>query len=232
MKTLKAFSALNDANKLTILRIALVPLFVLFMLPFAIGEVAGEGAMPHSLVWALVIFVIASITDWLDGYIARSKMQITPLGQFLDPIADKILVMAALVCFAEQGWIPAWTVVVILTRDFVVGAVRLVCSQSEEKLVVPARTSGKVKTAITMFSIIAILLLWIMESYGQITFWVDGVDPATGAIIEGAFYRPDLLLNPIGAVFMVICAALNVYSGVQYVWDARYILKEQLFKES
>ena len=224
MNIIEGYRNLNDANKLTVLRIALVPLFVIFMLPLSIE------VMPHSLVWALGIFVVAAITDWLDGHIARSRMQITPFGQFLDPIADKILVMAALVCFVEQQWIPAWTVIVILARDFIVGAVRLVCAQSEEALVVPARLSGKIKTAITMFSIISILLLWIFQGYGRISFWVDAIDPFTG-VKQGRMNAPDLLLVPVGNVFMVVCVILTVFSGIQYVWDARYILKEQLFDE-
>jgi CDP-diacylglycerol--glycerol-3-phosphate 3-phosphatidyltransferase len=205
-----ANDAVNLANKLTILRILLVPLFVLFL---------SVNKIPHNLVFALVIFSIASFTDFLDGYIAKTRMMITELGKFLDPIADKILVMSALVCFAGAGWIQSWTVVVILARDFIVSAIRLAAVQSEEKIVIPARTSGKVKTAITMFSIISILFLWMLAGYGVISLEIEV------EMYNMTFNTTDRLLVPIGNAFMYICVALTVFSGAQYIWDSRDILK-------
>jgi CDP-diacylglycerol--glycerol-3-phosphate 3-phosphatidyltransferase len=140
---------MNLANKLTIFRIVLVPFFVAALM---INQI------PYNLIIALGIFAAASITDWLDGFIARKYNQITDLGKFLDPIADKILVMAALVCFAGLGWVYPWIVVVILARDFIVGAIRLAAVEGESKIVIPARLSGKIKTAVTMAAICAILL--------------------------------------------------------------------------
>ncbi|MCL1788811.1 MAG: CDP-diacylglycerol--glycerol-3-phosphate 3-phosphatidyltransferase [Oscillospiraceae bacterium] len=204
-----AVNALNLANKLTVLRIVLTPLFVIFLL---------IDKIPHNVLLALLIFAGASITDFFDGYIARTRMMVTELGKFLDPIADKIIVMSALVCFAGLGWIQSWTVVTILARDFIISAVRLAAVQSEEKIVIPARTSGKVKTIITMMTICFILFLWLLNSYGLVSFEIE---------IQGAMTvinRPDLLLAPIGNALMYICVALTVFSGVQYVWDARDIL--------
>jgi len=145
---------------------------------------------------------------------------VTQLGKFLDPIADKILVMAALVCFAGLGWIQSWTVVVILARDFIVSAIRLAAVESEEKLVIPARTSGKVKTIITMFTICMILFLWLLASYGIISRPMENAD--LGIIWD----VPGIVLIPIGNAMMYVCTALTVFSGAQYVFDSRDIIKE------
>jgi CDP-diacylglycerol--glycerol-3-phosphate 3-phosphatidyltransferase len=177
---------MNLANKLTIFRILLVPVFVSLLLT-------------DNLVYALIVFAAASITDFLDGYIARSRNMVTDLGKFLDPIADKILVMAALVCFTGLGWIYSWTVVVILARDFIVGAIRLAAVESEQKIVIPARFSAKLKTAVTMVTICAIMLM------GIIKLEIDN--------------------RLIADVLMYICTALTVVSAVQYIVDSRGILK-------
>jgi len=210
---IRGFNGLNLANKLTVIRILLTPLFVIFLL---------NDKIPHNTAIALVIFIGASITDYFDGYIARTRMLVTELGKFLDPIADKIIVMSALVCFAGLGWIQSWTVIVILARDFIVSAVRLAAVESVEKLVIPARSSGKVKTAITMVTICFILFIWLLNSYGLVTFEIE-LNEMT------VMNRPDLLLTPIGNAFMYICVALTVFSGIQYIWDARYTLAD-IFK--
>jgi CDP-diacylglycerol--glycerol-3-phosphate 3-phosphatidyltransferase len=210
---------MNIANKLTMLRILLVPAFVaLLLIP----------AIPHNIAWALLVFFIAAVTDFLDGYIARTRMLVTPLGQFLDPIADKIIVMAALVCFAELRWISSWTVVIILAREFIVSAVRLVAAQSDEKVVIPARNSGKVKTIITMISICTIMFLWMLEGMGIIKYEFEG------EIFGELMYRnaPDLLLVPISDVFMYVCAGVTAFSGVQYIYDARAVLSKEFSKKN
>lgn len=102
---------MNLANKLTLMRVILVPFFVAFML---------IDAIPLNYLWALLVFAIASITDMLDGKIARKYNMITSFGKFLDPLADKILVAAALVCFVQLGWCSAWVTALILAREFVV----------------------------------------------------------------------------------------------------------------
>ncbi|MCL1832389.1 MAG: CDP-diacylglycerol--glycerol-3-phosphate 3-phosphatidyltransferase [Oscillospiraceae bacterium] len=214
----KGVLAINLANKLTIARILLVPVFMLFL---------AVSTIPHHIMIALFIFALASVTDWLDGHIARTRMMITPFGQFLDPIADKILVMSALVLFAGNQWISGWVVAVILGRDFIVSAVRLVAVQSEEKLIIPARASGKVKTVITMVSIGAILFMWGLNDYGLISVESETIYGNVDVKINS----PRLLLVPLGNVFMYICAGLNIYSGAQYIWDARYMLKDELGKK-
>jgi CDP-diacylglycerol--glycerol-3-phosphate 3-phosphatidyltransferase len=208
---------MNLANKLTIFRIILVPFFVAALMIQSI---------PYNLTIAFAVFAIASITDFLDGYIARSRNQITDLGKFLDPIADKILVMAALVCFAGLGWIQAWVVVVILARDFIVGAIRLAAVESESKIVIPARTSGKVKTLVTMICICGIMILWALAlDFSIITYEAEIFSQSDSFLTLTTINDPALILRPIGNAVMYGCAALTVFSGWQYAWDFRNILK-------
>ena len=120
---------MNTANKLTMLRVALIPVFlILLYLRF-----------PFHMYFALTVFILASVTDFVDGYIARHYNQVTDFGKFMDPLADKVLVMAALLWFVEAGRLPAWVLLVVIVREFAVTALRLI-----------AAWSGKVKTASTM----------------------------------------------------------------------------------
>ena len=136
---------MTTANKLTIMRIALIPVFlVVLYLDFA-------GARW----WALGIFVVACLTDFADGYIARHYNQISDFGKFMDPLADKCLVMAALCCFVEQGDMLAWILAVVLVREFAVSGMRLIAV--EKGRVIAAAWSGKIKTASTMVCICLIL---------------------------------------------------------------------------
>ena len=136
---------MTTANKLTILRIALIPVFlVVLYLDFA-------GARW----WALAIFAAACLTDFADGYIARHYNQITNFGKFMDPLADKCLVMAALCWFVEEGTFAAWVLAIVLLREFAVSGMRLVAV--EKGRVIAAGWSGKIKTASTMVCICLIL---------------------------------------------------------------------------
>ena len=181
---------MNIANKLTLMRVILVPFFVAFML---------IGAIPLNYLWALVVFAVASITDMLDGKIARKYNMITSFGKFLDPLADKILVAAALVCFVQLG---AWVTALILAREFVVSGVRLVAASSEKKVVIAAGMLGKMKTAMTMVAICVILFMWILTQFGAIS-------------PEG------FPIQIISDILMYIAAALTVASGVKYLYDYR-----------
>lgn len=139
---------MNLPNKLTLARIILVPIFVFFLL---------TDFIPFSPVIALVIFIAASITDALDGHIARKNNLITNFGKFLDPLADKVLVVSALLCFVELGVISSVPVIIIVAREFMVSGLRLVTAN--EGVVVPAGIWGKLKTAFTMVTIVIILVL-------------------------------------------------------------------------
>lgn len=143
---------MNTANKLTILRVIMIPLFMLVLYL----------NVPGASYWALAIFVIASLTDTLDGYIARHYNQVTDFGKFMDPIADKCLVTAAMVWFVEIGQMPGWALLVVIVREFSVSGLRMVAS--DKGRVIAAGWSGKVKTASTMVCIVLMLLPFLPEA--------------------------------------------------------------------
>lgn len=138
---------MNLPNKLTLLRVLLVPVFIITLLvPFGF-----EGQK-----WlALGIFVVASITDFLDGKIARKRKLITTFGKFMDPLADKLLVCAALVCLVELGRVPAWMTIVIISREFIISGFRLVAANNN--IVIAAGWLGKIKTFLQMTAIILLI---------------------------------------------------------------------------
>lgn len=135
---------MNLANKITIARILLVPIFMFFLLT----------NIPYGVTIATLIFIIAALTDSLDGYIARSRNQITKLGKFMDPLADKLLVTAALVSLVQMDRLPAWVTVIIISREIIVSVFRAVAAS--EGIVIAASPWGKAKT---VSQIVAILVL-------------------------------------------------------------------------
>ena len=138
---------MNLPNKLTILRVAMIPFFVLFMLFPVMGEADK---------WiALVLFIVASLTDMLDGHIARKYNLITNFGKFMDPLADKLLVCSALICLVELGRIASWIVIVIIAREFIISGFRLVAS--DNGIVIAASWWGKIKTVSQMVMIILLI---------------------------------------------------------------------------
>ena len=137
---------MNTANKLTILRVFMIPVFLLVLYL----------DVPNDNYWALAIFVIASLTDTLDGYIARHYNQTTDFGKFMDPLADKCLVTAAMLWFVEIGQMPAWALLVVIIREFGVSGLRMVAA--DKGRVIAAGWSGKVKTASTMVCIVLMFL--------------------------------------------------------------------------
>lgn len=145
---------MNLPNKLTILRVIMIPFFLLFMLTDLLGD-AGRYA-------ALVIFCAASFTDYLDGYIARKNNLVTNFGKFMDPLADKLLVSAALIAFIELGKLSAVIVIIIISREFIISGFRLVASDSG--VVIAASYWGKFKTVSQMIMII-LLILDIQNSF-------------------------------------------------------------------
>ena len=194
---------MNLANKLTLLRVIMVPFFVLFML---------VDFFPKNYLWALAVFAAASITDMFDGKIARKYNMVTSFGKFLDPLADEILVAAALICMVELHWTSSWVVALIIMREFAVSGVRLIAAGSEQKKVIAAGWLGKVKTAVTMVAICVILLMHILAQFGVIFDYTVtlSTEPSLGVPIQ-----------PISDILMYVCAALTVASGVQYLWQYR-----------
>ena len=151
---------MNTANKLTILRVLMIPAFLLVLY---LG-------VPGANYWALAIFVIASLTDTLDGYIARHYNQTTDFGKFMDPLADKCLVTAAMLWFVEIGQMPGWALLVVIIREFGVSGLRMVAA--DKGRVIAAGWSWKVKTASTMVCIVLMLL--------PISPWINSI---CGAVI-------------------------------------------------
>ncbi|WP_250228043.1 CDP-diacylglycerol--glycerol-3-phosphate 3-phosphatidyltransferase [Anaeropeptidivorans aminofermentans] len=140
---------MNLPNKLTVLRVCLIPVFLFFLLASPMGE-------PISRYVALSIFIIASSTDALDGYIARKYNLITNFGKFMDPLADKLLVCSAMIAMIEMGDIPSLAVIVIIAREFIITGFRLVAS--DEGIVIAASMWGKIKTITQMIMVIYLLL--------------------------------------------------------------------------
>lgn len=138
---------MNLANKLTVFRIVLVPFFVIFSL---------YDFTPYNRYIALVIFIVATVTDKLDGTIARKHNMITSFGKFMDPIADKLLVCSALVCLTAQDKLPAWAVIIIIAREFIISGIRIIAA--ENGVAIAASGWGKAKTVAQMIMIIAMLL--------------------------------------------------------------------------
>lgn len=139
---------MNTPNKLTVLRVIMVPFFVLFML----SDLGGS----YNKWISAAIFIVASLTDLLDGYLARRDNLVTDFGKFMDPLADKLLVCAALICFVELGRLSAWFVIIIISREFIISGFRLIAS--DNGIVIAASYWGKFKTVSQMVMIILLIV--------------------------------------------------------------------------
>ena len=195
---------MNIANKLTVLRMLLVPLFMLALL---------NKAVPVHFLWALLIFCIAAITDCIDGKIARKQGIVTDFGKFLDPLADKILVMAAFICFVQLGFAGATAVVIILFREFAVTSVRLVAANNGK--VVAANMWGKAKTVTQMLAIISIIAMqaFLEISAGKL------ITLSTAAQLGDMF-------AVVSSVLLWISVIATVISGCVYIWQNRELIKQ------
>ena len=142
---------MHTANKLTMLRVILIPVFLVLL----------YWDIPFHMIYALVIFILASVTDFVDGYVARHYNQITDFGKFMDPLADKLLVMSAMAWFVQVAWMPAWAFFIVIARELAVTGLRLVAV--EQGRVIAAGKSGKVKTASTMVGICLMLAFPAVE---------------------------------------------------------------------
>lgn len=159
---------MNLPNKLTVVRVLMIPFFVWFMLPSLGGEMAASKWI------ALTIFCIASLTDLLDGKIARKYNLVTNFGKFMDPLADKLLVGAAMICLVEMGRLPAWIVIVIISREFIISGFRLIAS--DNGIVIAASYWGKFKTVFQMAMIIVLIAAFegsVFAVVEQILIWVS-----------------------------------------------------------
>lgn len=180
---------MNLPNKLTILRIILVPVFMFVLLV----------KIPYGQLFAALIFIIAASTDGLDGYIARKRKQITNFGKIMDPLADKLLVSAALISLVQLGQISGWVAVIIIGREFAVTGLRSVAAA--EGLVISASKLGKLKTVSQIIAIVAILI-------NEIILKIIGI--------------------PLGEYFMYLAVFFTLYSGWDYFSKAGKLLKAGL----
>lgn len=197
---------MNLPNKLTIFRIILVPIMVI--IPFF--NIRGD-FLGIPITWLLVdlIFIIASITDKLDGYLARKNNQVTTFGKFLDPLADKILVLSAMMMLVEMSKLPAWIPIIVLAREFMVSGYRLVAVEKGGK-VIAASKWGKIKT---VTQVIAIILAFLdLNAFGECF---------TGTLEGG-----DMVLNFIVTIMMVIQVIATIFSGYDYMKGAKKLIKE------
>lgn len=201
---------MNLPNKLTVFRIILVPIMVI--IPYL--NIQGE-FLNIPISWLIIdgIFVIASITDKLDGYLARKNNQITTFGKFLDPIADKILVLAAMVMLVEMAKLPAWIPIIILFREFAVSGYRLIASQQGGK-VIAASVWGKLKTVTQMIAIIMMFL----DKYSFGTFLVSAS--------KATMTTPELIFNVLTSAMMFICVISTIFSGYEYLKDGKDLFKD------
>lgn len=212
---------MTTANKITLTRIAMIPFFIYFAAQpmLIIDETRYLAAFPTSTVIALVLFCVASFTDFLDGYVARKYNQVTDFGKFVDPLADKLLVASALILFVEQKAMAGWMVCVILARELIITSLRVVAANKGR--VLAATWTGKVKTCVQIGGIIIIYLYYIIV--GALASGAAGLcfvtaDGPTSAIFVLRADGAPLLLTIVGWVVTLV----TIYSGYDYLkknWD-------------
>lgn len=196
---------MNLPNKLTIFRIILVPIMVIIPFLGIQGEVWN---IPIQNLIIIAIFAIASYTDHLDGKIARKRNLVTTFGKFADPLADKILVLSAMLMLVEMQRIPAWIPIIVLTREFVVSGYRLIAVEKGGK-VIAANIWGKIKTVTQMIAII----LTFIDLHAFFAFASKGL----------AGY--ELVINILASAFMIISTIAAVFSGVNYLKGSKELFK-------
>ncbi len=196
---------MNLPNKLTIFRIILVPIMVI--IPF-LGIQGKLLEIPISYILIDLVFIIASITDKLDGYLARKNNEITTFGKFLDPLADKILVLAAMIMLVEMNKLPAWIPIIVLAREFVISGYRLIALE-KGGIVIAASKWGKMKTVTQMT---AIILAFIDFN-------------AFGECFTGNLQGVELYFNTLVTIMMLTQTIATVISGIEYMKGARKIIK-------
>ena len=200
---------MNLPNKLTLFRIILVPIMVIV----SFFDIPGSFLGISTTMWIMeLIFIIASITDKLDGYLARKNNQVTNFGKFLDPIADKILVVAAMILFVEMGRLPAWIPIIVIFREFAVSGYRLIAVQNSGK-VIAANVWGKLKTVTQMIAII----LMFLTTQPYFAF----VNSALTYMTTG-----DFVMNILASIFMTVSVIATNFSGYDYLKGGKDLLKD------
>ena len=177
----------------------MIPVFMfLALVPFDLGSIQGLGSQVDSRMFlAMLVFAVASLTDYLDGYLARKNNLTTNFGKFADPLADKMLVMTAFIILVELGMAPAWVVAIIVCRELAVTGLRLILVE-QGGTVLAAALPGKIKTVTQMFAIIFLL--------------IDN-------------FPLQAISLPLGQILLYTCLFFTIYSGIDYFWNARHIFK-------
>lgn len=195
---------MNLPNKITVARMLLIPIMII--VPYLGLNNILFGSVTIGSFITLIIFLIASFTDFLDGYLARKNNLVTTFGKFLDPIADKLLVLSALIMLVEQGIIPGWIPIIIAAREFIVSGIRMLAAGDGK--VIAASWYGKVKTVSQM---VAISLAFLStNTFMQFT----SVEMSTGALI----------LNILMSLAMVIAVLTTILSGIDYFMKSKDIV--------
>ena len=195
---------MNLPNKITVARMLLIPIMI--MVPYLGFNNILFGSVTIGSFITLIIFLIASFTDFLDGYLARKNNLVTTFGKFLDPIADKLLVLSALIMLVEQGIIPGWIPIIIAAREFIVSGIRMLAAGDGK--VIAASWYGKVKTVSQM---IAISLAFLStNTFMQFT----SVEMSTGTLI----------LNILMSLAMIVAVLMTILSGVDYFMKSKDIV--------
>ena len=212
------------ANKLTIFRIILVPVLMIVPIVDSIYGISGELLGVPTSFWIMnIIFIIASITDKLDGYIARSRNQVTTIGKFLDPLADKILVLSALIILVEYGKIPSWIPIIVLAREFIVSGYRLIAVEKGGK-VISASIWGKIKTVTQMFAIILAFL--DKFKFGD---FVYGVFTEAEAKLSSSLIlmtTGEFAINLLSTLMLIISVIATIFSGINYLKGSKELFKD------
>jgi CDP-diacylglycerol--glycerol-3-phosphate 3-phosphatidyltransferase len=207
---------MNLANKLTIARICMVPFFILFM---------EKGGFYNSIL-ALVVFCTASITDMLDGHIARRNKTVTSLGIFLDPIADKLLISSAFIYFVDIPvlGITAWMVIIIIAREFIITGLRSIAAV--RSVIIPADKYGKFKT---ISQIIAIVVTMVILITYEAFFEFEGLTPDVLSLYYGlgSYNVLSLMIKKIPFWATIVVVVLTVYSGGNYIFKHRKLFSEK-----
>ena len=195
---------MNTPNKLTTIRIIMAPIFMAILL---------IDKIPHNYLIALVFFIVASITDLIDGRLARKNHQVTTYGKFLDPVADKILVLSALMGFVQLDITSAWVPLIVVTREFIVTSVRLLASTQGN--VIAANIWGKIKTVIQLVAIIAIIAF---KAIREIIVCIDF------SAITDILYLYDAVVPVVSKILLWLSVIMTAWSGIIYVWlNRKYI---------
>lgn len=211
---------MNLPNKLTLFRIILVPIMVIISFFNIPGDLLG---IPTTMLILCAIFIIASITDKLDGYLARKNNQVTTFGKFLDPLADKILVLSALVILVEYGKIPSWIPIIVLAREFIVSGYRLIAVEKGGK-VISASIWGKLKTVTQMIGIIFAFL--DKFNFGEFIFRVS--TQAEAQINSASIYMTtgQYIINIITTIVLILSVIATIFSGINYLKDGKDLFKD------